>query len=172
MFKSRKVSSDIIIIIHFHHIISTSMELMDYNFNTTHHATHAYNQLACTYRKQRTATCGKWRKSHMSPVAVKGGRRRRKSAKVRKVQVSKKYSLIHYRQNFYKCQCSKDVLLETNKFIQHLREGECQEHQEYNSHFLKKGRLVKNHKIDQKLLRKLYLLQNKIQKYLFICNCG
>ena len=99
-------------------------------------------------------------------------RRRRKSAKVRKVQVSKKYSLIHYRQNFYKCQCSKDVLLETNKFIQHLREGECQEHQEYNSHFLKKGRLVKNHKIDQKLLRKLYLLQNKIQKYLFICNCG
>ena len=92
--------------------------------------------------------------------------------KVETVEVSKEHNPCSSTRSFYKCRCSKEVLLDERQFTKHLMEGECEEHREYNSHFLKEGRLIKNKKIDEKILKRLYFLQNKIQKQLFICNCG
>ena len=73
--------------------------------------------------------------------------------KVEAVDVSKKHNLCSSTRSFYKCRCSKEVLLDERQFAKHLMEGECEEHREYNSHFLKEGRLIKNRKIDQKILK-------------------
>ena len=73
--------------------------------------------------------------------------------KVEAVDVSKKHNLCSSTRSFYKCRCSKEVLLDERQFAKHLMEGKCEEHREYNSHFLKEGRLIKNKKIDEKILK-------------------
>ena len=57
--------------------------------------------------------------------------------KVETVEVSKEHNPCSSTQIFYKCRCSKEVLLDERQFAKHLMKGECEEYRKYNSQFLK-----------------------------------